>query len=141
MAHGEFDAAIIDYELKWSTGIEILRTLKRFRPDCPVLMFTASGSTEVAVAAMKEGLDDYVTKTPKHYGRLPHALEACLDRRMAERAHAQLAAVVQSSDDAIITIGPGDYVTSWNRGAARLFGYSSGEMQGQSIEKVIPPQL
>jgi PAS domain S-box-containing protein len=141
LASEEFDAAIVDYQLQWSTGIEALRQLKRSRPDCPVLMFTASGSTEVAVEAMKEGLDDYVTKTAKHYARLPYALEACLDRRTGERAHAQLAAVVQSSDDAIITVAPGDLVTSWNEGAARLFGYSSAEMLGESIERIIPPEL
>jgi signal transduction histidine kinase len=80
---GEFDAAIIDHELRWTTGIEVLRRIKRARPDCPVLMFTGSGSTEVAVAAMKEGLDDYVTKTPKHYARLPFALASSLQRSEA----------------------------------------------------------
>jgi signal transduction histidine kinase len=88
---GEFDAAIIDHELRWARGIEVLRKIKDARPDCPVLMFTGSGSTEVAVEAMKEGLDDYVTKTPKHYARLPYALESSLERReaIAERKRAE----------------------------------------------------
>jgi signal transduction histidine kinase len=87
----EFDAAIIDYELRWTTGIEALRRIRGSRPDCPVLMFTGSGSTEVAVEAMKEGLDDYVTKTPKHYARLAYALESCIERRaaVAERKRAE----------------------------------------------------
>jgi PAS domain S-box-containing protein len=137
----EFDAAIIDHELRWTTGIEVLRKIKRLRPECPVLMFTGSGSTEVAVEAMKEGLDDYVTKTPKHYARLPYALQACLDRRTAERARAQLAAVVESSDDAIIGMTLEGVVTSWNGGAARLLGYSSGEIVGQAITRTVPPKL
>ncbi len=88
---GEFDAAIIDHELRWASGIEVLRKIRDARPDCPVLMFTGSGSTEVAVEAMKEGLDDYVTKTPKHYARLPYALESSLERRaaIAERKRAE----------------------------------------------------
>lgn len=141
LADGEFDAAIIDHELRWTTGIEVLRKLKLARPDCPVLMFTGSGSTEVAVEAMKEGLDDYVTKTPKHYARLPYALEACLDRRLAEHARAQLAAVVDSSDDAIIGMTLEGIVTSWNGGAARLLGYASSEILGQSIARTVPPDL
>lgn len=280
MAYGQFDAAVIDYQLKWTTGLEVLRNIKRLHPDCPVLMFTASGSTETAVEAMKEGLDDYVTKTSKHYARLPYALEACLvrmhqrrelaqaqldrnrfmerltaeqqrlqfvlesaglvaweadletdrlhlssnaaevfgtrwttvsqaiaaanpadmpgakaayesvletggpftcevrlhrtpdkqetwleirgqplreasgsvarvagvaadvtDRRRAEREQAQLAAVVQSSDDAIITMTPDGLVSSWNDGAARLLGYCGDEMLGESIDKIIPPEL
>jgi two-component system CheB/CheR fusion protein len=145
VARGEFDAAIIDYELRWASGIEALRRIKRSRPDCPVLMFTASGNTEVAVQAMKEGLDDYITKTAKHYARLPYALESCLDRvkqrRMAERAGAQLAAVVESSDDAIICMTPQGRVTSWNKGATRLLGYTPDEIFGESIEKIVPPDL
>ena len=145
VARGEFDAAIIDYELRWTSGIDALRRIKHSRPDCPVLMFTASGNTEIAVQAMKEGLDDYITKTPKHYARLPYALEACLDRvqqrHMAERARAQLAAVVESSDDAIIGMTPDGLVTSWNGGAARLLGYTLDEILGGSIERIIPPDL
>lgn len=143
-----FDAAIIDYQLKWTTGIESLRKIKLSRPDCPVLMFTASGNTEVAVAAMKEGLDDYVTKTPKHYARLPFALEACLERAHQRRELAQarversqLAAIVRSSEDAIISMTPDGLVTSWNDAAARLFGYSSEEMLGLSIDTIIPQEL
>jgi PAS domain S-box-containing protein len=145
VARGEFDAAIIDYELRWTSGIEALRRIKRLRPECPVLMFTASGNTEVAVQAMKEGLDDYITKTAKHYARLPYALEACLDRvhqrHIAERARAQLAAVVESSDDAIIGTAPDGLITSWNGGAARLLGYAADEMLGKSIDRLIPPEL
>ena len=141
LIHGEFDAAIIDHELRWITGIEALRRIKRSWPDCPVLMFTASESTEVAVEAMREGLDDYVTKTPQHYAQLPYALGACLDRRTAEHARAQLAAVVESSDDAIIGMTPEGFVTSWNDGAARLLGYTGDEILGQSIERTMPPDL
>ena len=145
IAHHEFDAAIIDYELKWATGMEVLRRIKQTRPECPVLMFTASGSTEIAVEAMKEGLDDYVTKTPKHYSRLPYALRACLDRvqqrHLAERARAQLAAVVESSEDAIIGMAPDGLITSWNAGAACLLGYKREEILEQTIEKIIPPDL
>ena len=141
MIEGEFDAAIIDYELRWTTGIEALRRIKRSRPECPVLMFTASGSTEIAVEAMKEGLDDYVAKTPRHYARLPYALGACLDRRRAERDRAQLAAVVESSDDAIIGMAPDGTVTTWNDGAARLLGYTSQEILGQAIDRIIPADL
>lgn len=148
MAYEKFDAVIIDFQLKWTTGLECLRNLKLARPDCPVLMFTASGNTEVAVEAMKEGLDDFVTKTPKHYARLPFALEASLERAHQRRElaqarvdRAQLAALVRSSDDAIISMTPDGMVTSWNDAAARLFGYDSEEMEGESIDRIIPLEL
>ncbi|HYC36505.1 MAG TPA: PAS domain-containing sensor histidine kinase [Usitatibacter sp.] len=58
-----------------------------------------------------------------------------------DRALAHLAAIVASSDDAIISKDLDGRVTSWNLGAERLYGYLAEEMLGQSILKVIPPEI
>jgi PAS domain S-box-containing protein len=66
------------------------------------------------------------------------ALEKEYRRRRAEAASARLAAIVDSSDDAILGSDIDDTVTSWNRGAERLFGYSADEMVGASFMRLIP---
>jgi PAS domain S-box-containing protein len=48
-------------------------------------------------------------------------------------------AIVDSSDDAIITKNLQSIVMSWNKSAERIFGYSAEEMVGQSIAKLFPP--
>jgi signal transduction histidine kinase len=80
LANVTFDIVVTDFNLKWANGVDIVRAVKSERPHCPVIMFTATGTQEVAVAAMKAGLDDYVIKSAKHYLRLAVAVRSCLDR-------------------------------------------------------------
>jgi PAS domain S-box-containing protein len=53
----------------------------------------------------------------------------------------RLADIVESSDDAIISKSLDGVVLSWNNGAARIFGYVAEEMIGNSIERLVPPEL
>ena len=62
------------------------------------------------------------------------------ERRRAEEERARLAAMVESSDDAIIGKTLGGIITSWNKGAKRLYGYSAHEAVGQSIFMLVPPE-
>lgn len=61
--------------------------------------------------------------------------------RAADERSAKLAAIVESSDDAIIGKNLDGIITAWNRGARQIFGYSEDEMVGQSILKLIPENL
>jgi PAS domain S-box-containing protein len=75
-------------------------------------------------------------------GRLATAfIRDITDRRFGEHAIRQLAAIVESSDDAIIGKTLDGNIVSWNRGAERMYGYSAEEVAGRSIAILAPSDV
>jgi PAS domain S-box-containing protein len=62
------------------------------------------------------------------------------DRKRSEEMRVRLAAIVESTDDAIIGKTPEGIITSWNRGAERIFGYSAQEAIGRPMLMLFPPE-
>ena len=77
------------------------------------------------------------TPSAQSQQELPLQLDISQQKKAAED-QARLAAIVDSSEDAIISKNLEGIVTSWNEGARRLFGYSAQEMLGQSVSRIIP---
>jgi PAS domain S-box-containing protein len=104
-----------------------------FDQESEDLIFAIASQAAVAIenARLREDLN-----------RKIEALEAAdVRRREAAKRLNQLAAIIQYSEDAIISKDLTGRVTSWNPAATRILGYSAEEMIGESILKIIPPEL
>jgi PAS domain S-box-containing protein len=91
-----FDVVVTDYHLHWSNGIQVLQAVKSRNPLCPVIMFTGTGNEEVAVEAMKHGLDDYIIKNVKHLVRLCASVQVALEHASTRLRAEQLATRLES---------------------------------------------
>lgn len=63
------------------------------------------------------------------------------ERKLAEEARHRHIALVESSDDAIISMNSDGIISSWNMGAERIFGYTEADVLGQPITVIVPPKL
>jgi len=71
--------------------------------------------------------------------RMLGTVQDVTERHLAEEEQARLAAIVESSEDAIMSTSLGGVITSWNRGAERLYGYSADEIMGRHARDLVPP--
>ncbi len=123
--------------------------------DLPVLILARPGADSAAVAQAMNLLGSVVVlERPIRVAALVSAVRSALRARqrqyqirdhLAERdrdmqAMALLAAIVASSDDAIVSKTLTGKILSWNAGAERLFGYSAAEAIGQPITMLIPAE-
>jgi len=68
-------------------------------------------------------------------------VEDITEKKAAEGARSRLAAIVESSDDAIISGNLDAAILTWNAGAQRIYGYTEAEVLGKPISILIPPEL
>ncbi len=119
--------------------------------ECPMAMALKLGQPIRGLEAIAERPDGtrirfvpYPTPLRDASGELTGAINLLVDvtdRQQASWELARLAAIVASSDDAIISKTLTGQITSWNCGATRIFGYTAEDMIGQSIKRIIPPEL
>lgn len=94
---------------------------------------------DYSIRAVKTSNDEIGSLTDAFNQMLTQIEQQNLAILSSEEASSKLAAIVESSSDAIISKTPAGIITSWNKSAERMLGYSAEEMIGQSILRIIPP--
>jgi PAS domain S-box-containing protein len=138
------------FQEKWCGSLRLYRLDGSPLPseECPLARTVKTGRPVRGVELIAERPDGsrlffvpYPTPLFDDKGRLTGAVNLLMDvteQNGLERNQAHLSAIVESSDDAIISKNLDGIIQSWNKGAERIFGYAAEETIGQPILMLIP---
>ncbi|HTQ51371.1 MAG TPA: PAS domain S-box protein [Candidatus Acidoferrales bacterium] len=138
-----WDVVLSDYALPRFSGPDALKLLREKGLDVPFIVVSGTYGEEAAVDMMKAGANDYIVKN--NLSRLVPAIERELEAAQTRRARARaedaiqfLAAIVESTEDAVYGKDLNGVIISWNKAAERIFGYTAGEIIGHSVSILYP---
>lgn len=147
LAKGRWDAILSDHSMPGFSAPEALKLLAETGLDVPFLIVSGHIGEDAAVLAMKLGAHDYIPKDK--LPRLVPALERELKDAEARRARKEaereareresfLRAVMESAADGIFAFNAEGKIAAFNGAAERIFGYTSQEVFGQDVSKLLP---
>jgi two-component system, cell cycle sensor histidine kinase and response regulator CckA len=140
-----YDAYLIDYRLGEHNGLELLKEVVEKGCRKPIILLSEHGDQDVDFNAMRLGAADYLSKDQLNGPILERAIRYSIDRALRlevlqqNETHIQrLASIVRYSNDAIISNNLNGIITSWNRGAENIYGYSAQEIMGRPVSILFP---
>lgn len=141
LKENSFDVILTDLGLPDSDGIDTFLEIHARNSRIPIIILTGMNDERIGINAVKQGAQDYLVKGQVDGKLLIRSIQYSIERKKSEEKIKNLANVVESSNDAIITKSLEGIITSWNKGAEQIYRYSAEETLGKPANFLIPSAL
>ncbi|MCA9731632.1 MAG: PAS domain S-box protein [Deferribacteres bacterium] len=133
-----FEIVLLDYNLPEMTGLDWLESVRSIIKDTPILLITGAGNEKVAVAAMKQGVYDYIIKDGDYLKKLPFIIRSSCEKADLERqlrqSRQRYAKLFHVSHDAVLILDSETHkILEANGRATRVFGGEQSQIVGKSL--------
>ncbi|WP_131782367.1 EAL domain-containing protein [Legionella gresilensis] len=134
----EFDVIIIDLGRNNKATFNAFKKLIPLAADIPIIIISDLENEELALSAVKEGVQDYLLKAEVTSNSLARAIHYAIEREKVKQSTCELAAIVENAFDAILSVTKQGIILSWNNAAEKIYHYSAEEIIGQSFQLLFP---
>jgi PAS domain S-box-containing protein len=142
-----FDVIISDYQMPTMSGLDLLKELRAHGVEIPFILFTGKGREEVAIDALNNGADFYLSKggNPRvQFTELMNLVRHMVVKRQAIEAVKHNAerfrAMIENSLDIIAIINPDGGMRYASPSVKKVLGYGAESITGKKIEEMVHPE-
>ncbi len=143
LKRGRPDVVLCDLNMPRMNGLDVLRRVKAERPELPVVLLTAHGSVDQAVAAIKEGAYDFLLK-PLEIHRVVTTVRKALEHTRLQRelasAESNIQRIMENVPDLIYSLDTEGRFLNVSPASETLLGYTPRELVGASVFQFIHPE-
>jgi PAS domain S-box-containing protein len=138
-----FDAVLLDLNLPDSAGLDTIGRMLAAAPGIPIVVLTATAESDLAVAAVQHGAQDYLVQSETDSRYLSRSLRYAIERAgfQAElvRREQQFRALIERSHDIVVLLGLDGTIRYQSPATERVLGYSPEELVGANVLEIVHP--
>ena len=139
-----YDAVLLDLNLPDSSGLPTIGRMLAVAPGLPIVVLTATAESDLAVAAVQHGAQDYLVKSEtdsKYLSRsLRYSIERANFRAELIRREQHFRAMIERAHDIVVLLKPDGSIIYQSPATERVLGYSPEELVGTSVLEIVHPE-
>jgi PAS domain S-box-containing protein len=139
-----FDAVLLDLNLPDSSGLDTIGRMLAAAPGSPIVVLTATAESDLAVAAVQHGAQDYLVKSETDSKYLSRALRYAIERASFQaelvRREQHFRALIERAHDIVVLLDLDGSIRYQSPATERVLGYSPEDLAGANVLDIVHPE-